>query len=260
MFFDFLTIFPEFFVSPLQEGIVRRALVDGKVKVGVHNIRDFATDRHQMTDDRPFGGGEGMVMKPEPLSACLQDARKVELSSRVVLLSPVGKRFDQQMAERLATYDQLILVCGRYEGVDERFRQRYVDEEVSIGDYVLTGGELAALVVLDAVIRLLPGVLGCGESATNDSFSCGLLKHRQYTRPRIFEDMAAPEVLLSGDHAAVARYRLIESVTLTLARRPDLLAEISFTPAERKILRQAGLLARVDAAARPLASEDGRES
>lgn len=260
MFIDFLTIFPEFFSSPLQEGIVRRALADGKIEVGVHNIRDFATDRHHMTDDRPFGGGEGMVMKPEPLRRCLAAARKPGLHSRVVLLSPVGRRFDQQQAERLATYEQLILVCGRYEGVDERFRQRAVDEELSIGDYVLTGGELAALVVLDAVIRLIPGVLGCGESATKDSFSCGLLKHRQYTRPRVFEDMAVPEVLLSGDHAAVARHRLIESVLLTLERRPDLIAAITFTPAERKILKQAGLLARVEAAARTLASEEGRES
>jgi len=260
MFIDFLTIFPEFFSSPLQEGIVRRALADGKIEVGVHNIRDFASDRHRMTDDRPFGGGEGMVMKPEPLSACLESARKAGVNSRVVLLSPVGKRFDQQQAERLATYDQLILVCGRYEGVDERFRQRSVDEELSIGDYVLTGGELAALVVLDAVIRLIPGVLGCGESATNDSFSCGLLKHRQYTRPRVFADMEVPEVLLSGDHAAVARHRLLESVMLTLERRPELFAAITFTPAERKILRQAGLLARVEAAARTLASEEGRES
>ena len=260
MFIDFLTIFPEFFASPLQEGIVRRALAEGKITVGVHNIRDFATDRHSMTDDRPFGGGEGMVMKPEPLSGCLKAARRPQAQTRVVLLSPVGKRFDQPTAERLASYEQLILVCGRYEGVDERFRERYVDEELSIGDYVLTGGELAALVVLDAVIRLIPGVLGCGESASNDSFSCGLLKHRQYTRPRIFEDMAVPEVLLSGDHAAVARHRLIESVTMTLARRPDLLKDMTFTPAERKTLRQAGLLAEVDAAARTPASEERRES
>ena len=255
MFFDVLTIFPEFFDSPLQEGIVRRALKDGRAGVRVHNIREYATDRHRMTDDRPFGGGEGMVMKPEPLAACLQSARKAEIRSRVVLLSPVGPRFTQQTAERLADYDQLILVCGRYEGVDERFRELYVDEELSIGDYVLTGGELAALVVLDAVIRLLPGVLGCGESAINDSFSCGLLKHRQYTRPRVFEGMEVPDVLLSGDHAAVARHRLIESVTLTLQRRPDLLAAVTFSAAERKILRQAGLLAAVDGAVETITSE-----
>ncbi len=247
MFFDILTIFPDFFASPLQEGIVRRALADGKVQVGVHNIRDFATDRHHMTDDRPFGGGEGMVMKPEPLARCLQAAKRRDLRSRVILLSPVGARFDQRVAERLAEYEQLLLVCGRYEGVDERFRERYVEEELSIGDFVLTGGELAALVVLDAVMRLLPGVLGCGESATNDSFSCGLLKHRQYTRPREFEGMAVPEVLFSGDHAAVAQHRLLESVRLTLQRRPDLLAQVNFTKADRKVLRRAGLLEQVDA-------------
>lgn len=248
MFFDILTIFPDFFASPLQEGIVRRALADGRVQVGLHNIRDFATDRHHMTDDRPFGGGEGMVMKPEPLARCLQSAKRGELRSRVILLSPIGTRFDQRVAERLATYEQLLLVCGRYEGVDERFRERYVDEELSIGDFVLTGGELAALVVLDAVMRLLPGVLGCGESATNDSFSCGLLKHRQYTRPREFEGMVVPEVLVSGDHAAVAQHRLVESVQLTLQRRPELLAQVHFTKADRKVLRRAGLLEQVEAA------------
>lgn len=255
MFFDILTIFPDFFASPLQEGIVRRALADGKVQVGLHNIRDFAIDRHHMTDDRPFGGGEGMVMKPEPLAACLQAAKRPELRNRVILLSPVGDRFDQRAAERLATYEQLLLVCGRYEGVDERFRERYVDEELSIGDFVLTGGELAALVVLDAVMRLLPGVLGCGESATNDSFSCGLLKHRQYTRPREFEGMAVPEVLFSGDHAAVAQHRLLESVRLTLQRRPELLAQVNFTKADRKLLRRAGLLEQVDAAIKDIEPE-----
>ena len=255
MFFDILTIFPDFFASPLQEGIVRRALADGRVQVGLHNIRDFATDRHHMTDDRPFGGGEGMVMKPEPLARCLQAAKRPELRSRVILLSPIGACFDQRVAERLTSYEQLLLVCGRYEGVDERFRERYVDEELSIGDFVLTGGELAALVVLDAVMRLLPGVLGCGESATNDSFSCGLLKHRQYTRPREFEGMAVPEVLFSGDHAAVAQHRFLESVQLILQRRPELLAQVNFTKADRKVLRRAGLLEQVEAAIKGLASE-----
>lgn len=247
MVFDILTIFPDFFVSPLQEGIIRRAQVDGKIQVGIHNIRDFAVDRHHMTDDRPFGGGEGMVMKPEPLAACLQSVHRSDTASRVFLLSPTGERFTQQVAERLIGYDQLVLVCGRYEGVDERFRAKYVDEELSIGDYVLTGGELAALVIIDTVSRLIPGVLGCEDSATNDSFSCGLLKHRQYTRPRLFEGVPVPEILLSGDHAAIARYRLVESVEMTLERRPDLLAEARFTPAEQKILRKAGLLARIEA-------------
>jgi len=247
MLFSILTIFPDFFVSPLQEGIVRRALSEGKIEVGIHNIRDHALDRHRMTDDRPFGGGEGMVMKPEPLAACLRAAEREDHSRRVILLSPKGERFSQPQAERLAGYEQVLLICGRYEGVDERFRDQYVDEELSIGDYVLTGGELAALVVIDTVCRLLPGVLGCGDSATNDSFSRGLLKHAQYTRPRVFEGMAVPEVLLSGDHAAIDRYRLVESVRLTLERRPELLAEARFSPAEEKILRREGLFGRIEA-------------
>ncbi|WP_319586341.1 tRNA (guanosine(37)-N1)-methyltransferase TrmD [uncultured Desulfobulbus sp.] len=246
MIFSVLTIFPDFFVSPLQEGIVRRALNEGKIQVGIYNIRDYALDRHHMTDDRPFGGGEGMVMKPEPLAACLKAVSREECSSRVILLSPKGERFSQQQAQRLARYDHLAFICGRYEGVDERFRHKYVDEELSIGDYVLTGGELAALVVVDAVCRLLPGVLGCEASALNDSFSCGLLKHGQYTRPRIFEGAAVPDVLLSGDHAAIDRFRLVESVRLTLERRPELLAATQFTPAEKKILKREGLYSRIE--------------
>ena len=246
MVFDILTIFPEFFASPLQEGIIRRALEDGKISVGIHNIRDYAMDRHRMTDDRPFGGGEGMVMKPEPLAECLKAVCGGDASPHVILLSPQGQRFSQQTAQRLAAYPRLIFVCGRYEGVDERFRDKYVDEELSIGDYVLTGGELAALVVIDAVSRLLPDVLGCEDSATNDSFSCGLLKHGQYTRPRVFEGTVVPAVLLSGDHAAITRYRFIESVKITLERRPELLLARPFTPAEQKVLKKEGLLSRIE--------------
>ncbi len=246
MIFDVLTIFPDFFVSPLQEGIIRRALQDGKIEVGVHNIRDYALDRHRMTDDRPFGGGEGMVMKPEPLADCLKAVLVGDMPTRVILLSPKGQLFTQATAHRLAAYSRLVFVCGRYEGVDERFREKYVDEEVSIGDYVLTGGELAALVVMDAVSRLLPGVLGCEDSAANDSFSCGMLKHTQYTRPRVFEGTAVPDVLLSGDHAAITRHRFIESVKITLERRPELLADVQFTAAERKILKKEALLSRID--------------
>lgn len=250
MRFDILTIFPEFFVSPLNEGMVRRALCAEQIRVAVHNIRDHAQDRHHMTDDRPFGGGEGMVMKPEPLAACLKAAANEGPKPRVILLSPRGERFDQAAAARLAGEERLALVCGRYEGVDERFRSRYVDEELSIGDYILTGGELAALVVLDAVTRLLPGVLGCKESAACDTFSRGLLKHGQYTRPRVFEDEAVPEVLLSGDHAAIAAHRFLESVRLTLARRPELLATVRFTPAETKMLGRAGLRQQIEAIGR----------
>jgi len=247
--FSVLTIFPDFFFSPLQEGIIRRALREGKVEIELHNIRDYALDKHRMTDDRPFGGGEGMVMKPEPLAACVRAAVRPDCSRRVILLSPRGERFSQTQAERLSGYEQLVLICGRYEGVDERFRDRYVEEELSIGDYVLTGGELAALVVIDAVSRLLPGVLGCSDSAAKDSFSRGLLKHAQYTRPQVFEEMAAPEVLLSGDHAAIDRYRLVESVRLTLARRPELLASVRFSPMEEKILRREGIYGQIEAIA-----------
>ena len=245
MRFSILTIFPDFFASPLREGIVRRALTARKIEVDIHNIREHALDKHHMTDDRPFGGGEGMVMKPEPLAACLRAAIMADAPGRVILLSPKGERFSQPVAERLVAHEHLVLICGRYEGIDERFRQLYVDEELSIGDYVLTGGELAALVVMDAICRLLPGVLGCGDSAANDSFSRGLLKHAQYTRPQVFEGLTVPEILLSGDHAAIARYRLVESVRVTLERRPDLLTDVRFTPDEVNILRREGLYHRI---------------
>jgi tRNA (guanine37-N1)-methyltransferase len=243
--FDILTIFPDFFGSPLAEGMIRRALQDGLVSVNIHNIRDFAEDRHAMTDDRPFGGGEGMVMKPEPLAAAVRHVRAAAPAARVVLLSPQGRTLNQEIAADLAGEEQLILVCGRYEGVDERFRAAYVDREVSIGDYILTGGEPAALVLLDCLIRLLPGVLGCGDSAENDTFSPGSrggLKYPQYTRPRVFEGMAVPEILLSGDHAAIAAWRFCEAVRRTMERRPELLAAADFSPAERKLLARHGLL------------------
>jgi len=244
MRFDILTIFPELLKSPFEEGIIRRALGAGRISIGLHNIRDHARDRHHMTDDRPFGGGEGMVMKPEPLSRCLDSVPR-EGRSRVILLSPRGKTFSQREAERLSAYDQLILVCGRYEGVDERFTRQSVDEEVSIGDYILTGGELAAMVLVDAITRLLPGVLGCSDSAARDTFSQGLLKHPQYTRPREFQGDRVPGELLSGDHRKIEHYRFVESVRLTLERRPELLLELDFSPDELRLLDQAGLLSRV---------------
>jgi len=201
-----------------------------------------------MTDDRPFGGGEGMVMKPEPLAACLRAVRGEGEAGPVILLSPRGRTYSQQVAEEYAGLSRLILVCGRYEGVDERFRRHYVDEELSIGDYILTGGELGAMVVIDSVTRLLPGVLGCRDSAANDTFSRGLLKHAQYTRPRDFEGSGVPEVLLSGDHGAISRYRFIESVRETLARRPALLAGVRFSAGEEKLLAREGLLDQVQRA------------
>ena len=248
MRFDILSIFPEFFASPLGESIIRRAIQAQQIEVHLHDIRTFATDRHAMTDDRPFGGGEGMVMKPEPICAALAHvAEEAGDRGRVVLLSPQGRTFDQARAVELAGLDHLVLLCGRYEGVDQRVVELMVDEEISIGDYVLTGGELPALVVLDAVTRLLPGVLGCAESAGCDSFSRGLLKHPQYTRPREFQGLEVPEVLLGGDHAAIRDWRLLESVRRTLARRPELLDGIEFDTAEVRLLAKHGLADEVAA-------------
>jgi tRNA (guanine37-N1)-methyltransferase len=245
MLFDILTIFPELFTSHFQEGMLKRAVKSGSLELRLHNIRDYATDRHKMTDDRPFGGGEGMVMKPEPLVAALEDVRKEGDEGRVILLTPRGRMYTQECAERLAGYSRLILICGRYEGVDERVARCCVDEEISIGDFILTGGELAAMVIVDSVTRLIPGVLGSEDSAKNDTFSRGLIKHPQYTRPRVFREMNVPDVLLSGDHSEIERYRFLESVRETLARRPELLAKIKFTAAEIKLLRKAGLMAAI---------------
>jgi tRNA (guanine37-N1)-methyltransferase len=246
MRFDILTIFPDLLESPLKEGIIRRALHEGEIAVHVHDIRKFATDKHAMTDDRPFGGGEGMVMKPEPIAAALRHVRQEAAGGKIVLLSPQGRKYSQEIAAELADLDHLILICGRYEGVDERIRLHYIDEEISIGDYILTGGELAALVLVDSVTRLLPGVLGCADSADQDSFSRGLLKNPQYTRPRVFENQEVPPVLLTGDHKAIAHWRFVASVRATLSRRPDLLATLTFTSEERKLLQKNGLLAEVD--------------
>ena len=248
MRFDILTIFPDLLNSPLQEGIIRRALEDHKIEVEIHNIRDFATDRHAMTDDRPFGGGEGMVMKPEPIAAALEKVKLEAGAGRVVFLTPRGQRFTQKKAEELAGLEHLILLCGRYEGVDERVVDLYVDEEISIGDYILTGGELAAMVLVDSITRLQPGVLGCSDSAEHDSFSRGMLKHSQYTRPRDFKGMAVPEELLSGDHEAIRKWRLVAAVKQTLAKRPELLAAVSFTVEEKKVLVAAGIWRDVDMA------------
>jgi len=245
MRFDILTLFPELLRSPLQESIVQRARQAGHIRVDIHNIRDWATDRHNTTDDRPFGGGEGMVMKPEPLAACLSEIQGEQLG-RVILLSPRGRLYDHKQAQRLAGYERLILVCGRYEGVDERFARVCVDEEISIGDYILTGGELAAMVLVDSITRLLPGVLGCSRSASEDTFSHGLLKHPQYTRPREFAGMAVPDVLLSGDHARIEAYRFCDSVRLTLARRPDLLKKVDFNREQQRLLRREGLWQAVE--------------
>lgn len=260
MLFDILTIFPELFASHFQDGMLRRAVSSGRISVNLHNIRDYATDKHKMTDDRPFGGGEGMVMKPEPLAAALEDVQKEGGWGHVILLTPRGKVYSQQTAKRLAGYAHLILVCGRYEGVDERVARSCIDEEISIGDFILTGGEIAAMVIVDSVTRLIPGVLGSEDSAKNDTFSRGLIKHPQYTRPRVFKDMFVPEVLLSGDHMEIEQYRFLESVRETLARRPELLGKIKFTAGEVKLLRKSGLMAEVMQACRANGDKQVTES
>jgi tRNA (guanine37-N1)-methyltransferase len=231
--FDIITIFPEFFREAIDCGIVRRARNAGLVQITAHDLRQWTTDKHHVVDDRPFGGGDGMVLKPEPIFAGVEAltgaSRREDLPSktRVVLLSPQGEVFSQRLAHELAeeraqTDSQIVLVCGRYEGVDERVSEALVTDEVSIGDYVLSGGEAAALVVIDAVVRLLPGALGSETSAANESFSEGLLDHPQYTRPPEFRGMKVPEVLLSGNHAEIARWRKQRALEKTRRKRPDL--------------------------------------
>lgn len=247
MIFDILTIFPGLMDSPLNESIIRRARQESKIRIDITDIRDFAVDKHTMTDDRPFGGGEGMVMKPEPLTAALHTVQQKNGMGRVILLSPQGRAYTQKIAEELSALSHLILVCGRYEGLDERFVNASVDDEISVGDYILTGGELAAMIIIDSVTRLLPGVLGCTESVTRDTFSRNLLKHPQYTRPRVFEGQEVPEILLSGNHEAIEQYRFLESVRRTLDRRPELCKQADFTQSEKKLLKKLGLYQRIEA-------------
>lgn len=242
MRFHVLTIFPNLLDSPLKEGIIRRALQAGKIEVALVNIRDFAMDKHAMTDDRPFGGGEGMVMKPEPLAAAIRLTREKYAKPHIVLLSPQGRQYNQTVANEYSRLEDLVLICGRYEGVDERIRQHFVDEEVSIGDYILTGGELAAMAIIDSVTRLLPGVLGCEGSVAADTFSRGGIKYPQYTRPQEFEGHGVPEILLSGDHSKIAEWRFVSGVRMTLEKRPDLLAEMTFDKKELKVLKKHGVL------------------
>jgi len=238
MIFDILTIFPDLLESPLNESIIRRAKEAERIRVNITDIRDFATDKHCMTDDRPFGGGEGMVMKPEPLTDTLAAVKKKNENGHVILLTPQGRQYNQKIAQELSLKKHLILVCGRYEGVDERFRAESVDDEISIGDYILTGGELAAMILVDSITRLLPGVLGCAESAEKDTFSRQLLKHPQYTRPRKFAEKAIPEVLLSGDHKRIKEFRFLESVKRTMERRPDLIKLATFDKCEIMLLKK----------------------
>ena len=232
---DILCLFPEMFVSPLSHSIVKRATERGLVQVVTHNIRDFAHDRHATVDDAPFGGGAGMVLKPEPVFEAVEHVRQVAgfSGSPVILLTPQGRLFSQKIAAEFSALEHLMLICGHYEGVDERVAAYLATDQLSIGDYVLTGGELAALVVVDAVVRLIPGVLGSGESAGDDSHSSGLLEYPQYTRPERFRDWLVPPVLLSGNHGEIAAWRRRQSLLRTASRRPDLLDQVTLTDKER---------------------------
>lgn len=235
MRFDILTAFPGMFSGPLEEGVIARARQQGRVSVRVHDLRRFAAGPHRQLDDAPYGGGAGMVMKPEPLFEAVDWVRgsAPAASERVVLLSPQGTPLDHDVACRLAGHDRLILLCGRYEGVDERVREGLADEEVSVGDFVVTGGEIPALLLLDAVARQIPGVLGNAASASDDSFAQGRLDHPHWTRPAEYRGMRVPEVLLSGDHAAVRRWRDEKAQEATRAKRPDLLNEHSQSTAPK---------------------------
>src|SRR2546425_6723646 len=226
---DIITIFPDYFREVFDYGIIRRARAAGLVEIKAHDLRSWTSDKHHVVDDRPFGGGDGMVLKPEPIFAAVESltgARRredVPQSKRVVLLSPQGKPFPQALAQQFAKCEQLVLICGRYEGVDERVAQALVTDEISIGDYVLSGGEPAALVLVDAVVRLVPGALGSETSALNESFSAGLLDCPQYTRPPEFRGMRVPDVLIGGNHGQIARWRREAALNKTKRNRPDLI-------------------------------------
>ncbi|MDY6792434.1 MAG: tRNA (guanosine(37)-N1)-methyltransferase TrmD [Thermodesulfobacteriota bacterium] len=238
MNFIALTIFPEMFRLFSDHGIIRKAIEEKKIRVSAINIRDFALDKHHVTDDRPYGGGCGMLMKPEPVAGAIRAAKKEVPSAKTILLTPAGRVFDHQLANEFKCYSGLILVCGRYEGMDERICQEFIDHEVSLGDYVLTGGELAAMVLIDAVTRLIPGILGGSDSAAKDSFSGGLLEHAQYTRPRNFEGEEVPEVLLSGHHREIEKWRMETSLIRTFLKRKDLLQKRPLDNGEIEILQK----------------------
>jgi tRNA (guanine37-N1)-methyltransferase len=261
---DLITIFPEFFRGPLDFGIIRRAREAGLAEIQVHDLRAFAHDRHRTVDDRPFGGGEGMVLKPEPLFECIEAMQVAPREARgpresVVLLSAQGRRFDQRMAHALSAIDRIVLICGRYEGVDERVAEHLADREVSVGDYVLSGGEIAAAVIVDAVTRLIPGAVGNEASTRQESFSLGgsskekpangsgpdstcgsggLLDYPHYTRPAEFRGMQVPEVLASGNHDEIRRWRRQKALEKTARNRPDLIAQVELNAEDRKLLAQ----------------------
>ena len=241
---DILTLFPQMFQGPFSVGILKRAIDRGLIQVNIHNTRDYTHDKHHTVDDYAYGGGAGMILKPEPIFEAVESI-KSDVSLRqgvselpIILLTPQGRLFCQHIAQELSRYSHLILICGRYEGVDERVGEHLVTDEISIGDYVLGGGELAAMVVVDAVARLLPGVLGSEASSLDNSHTTGLLEYPQYTRPDVYRGWAVPEVLLSGDHAQVARWRREQAILRTLKRRPELLDKANLSPGERQLVER----------------------
>lgn len=239
--FDVLSIFPEMFSSPLNFSLLKKAQEKGLINICLHNIRQWAFDKHRMTDDSPFGGGCGMVMKVEPVERAVSEIKSQGSKSLVILMTPQGELLNHKIAMDLAAEEQIIIICGRYEGVDERIRTHLVDREISIGDFILTGGELSALVLIDVVSRLVPGVLGNAESSCNESFSNGLLEYPQYTRPANYKGWSVPEVLISGNHAEIEAWRRRESLRRTSRRRPDLLKKIELSAKDKKILEQIEL-------------------
>ncbi len=243
MQFDILTLFPEMFQGPLSSGLFQRAVSRGLITVNLHNIRDYTHDRHRTVDDYPYGGGAGMVLKPGPVFEAVDSLRpgmspEQAATLPVILLTPQGRLFSQQVAGELSRYNHLALICGRYEGVDERIREYLVTDEISIGDYVLGGGELAAMVVIDAIVRLLPGVLGSEESTLDESHAAGLLEYPQYTRPPIYRDWPVPEVLLSGNHAQIAGWRREQAIIRTLHRRPEMLDRAHLNSKEEHLIER----------------------
>jgi tRNA (guanine37-N1)-methyltransferase len=234
---DILTLFPEMFQGVFGSGVIGRAVDQGLVGIGLHNFRHQAHDKHHTVDDYPYGGGAGMVLKPEPIFEAVESI-KGESDIPVILLSPQGRLFSQRVAEELARYSRMIIICGRYEGVDERVAKHLATDEISIGDYILTGGEIATMVIVDAVVRLLPGVLGSELSPREDSHVAGLLKYPQYTRPASYREWSVPEILLSGNHAQIASWRREQSIRRTLERRPELLAKVRLSPEEKRLVEK----------------------
>jgi len=239
---DILTLFPDMFRGPFSSGIFQRAVTNGLLMVNIYNIRDYTHDKHHIVDDYPYGGGAGMVLKPEPIFEVVEKVKKEVRSEEgkpsIVLLTPQGHLFSQAVAHELSGLGHLILICGHYEGVDERVRQHLVSDELSVGDYVLSGGELAAMVVVDAVARLLPGVLGSEDSLEDESHTSGLLEYPQYTRPAEYGGWSVPEVLLSGNHAQIAKWRRQQAIQRTLKRRPELLEKGELTSEERRLVKR----------------------